>query len=58
MKKLKQQYRSHAKAQGDYLSISLSDTEYEKLVTALNSAPDLAALEGIKKLFKRKAPWE
>lgn len=38
--------------------ISLSDDEYEKFVTALNSAPDLAALEGIKKLFKQKSPWE
>ena len=34
--------------------ISLSDDEYEKFVTALNSDPDLAALEGIKKLLKRK----
>lgn len=39
-------------------SISLSDTEYEKFVDALNSAPDLTALEDIKKLLKRKAPWE
>lgn len=39
-------------------SISLSDTEYEKFVAALNSAPDLKALEDIKKLLKRKAPWE
>lgn len=38
--------------------ISLSNDEYEKFVTTLNSAPDLAALEGIKKLFKRKTPWE
>ncbi|MEZ9466849.1 hypothetical protein [Vibrio breoganii] len=39
-------------------STSLSNAEYEKFVTALNSATDLAALEGIKKLLKRKAPWE
>ncbi|MDD9155584.1 hypothetical protein PVK64_05230 [Aliivibrio sp. S4TY2] len=38
--------------------ISLSDDEYEKFVTALNSDPDLAALEGIKKLLKRKNTWE
>jgi len=38
--------------------ISLSDDEYEKFVTALNSAPDLAALECIKKLLKRKDPWD
>ena len=37
-------------------SISLSDAEYEKFVTALNSEPDLAAIEGIKKLLQRKAP--
>lgn len=39
-------------------SISLSGVEYEKFFTALDSAPDLAAIEGLKKLFKRKAPWE
>lgn len=38
--------------------ISLSDDEYEKFVTALNSDPDLAALQGIKKLLKRKKTWE
>ncbi len=38
--------------------ISLSDDEYEKFVTALNSDPDLAALQGIKKLLKRKDSWD
>lgn len=39
-------------------SISLSDVEYEKFYTALDSAQDLAAIERLKKLFKRKSPWE
>ncbi len=38
--------------------ISLSDDEYEKFVSALNSDPDLAALQGIKKLLKRKDSWD
>ncbi|WP_413112073.1 hypothetical protein [Thaumasiovibrio sp. DFM-14] len=39
-------------------SISLSDAEYEKFVTALNSESDLAAIEGMKNLLQQKAPWE
>lgn len=35
-------------------SISLSDVEYEKFFTALDSDPDLAAIEGIKRSLNEK----
>ncbi|KVX03212.1 hypothetical protein [Shewanella frigidimarina] len=38
--------------------ITLNDAEYEKFVTYVNSGAEPAKVEALKKLFKRKAPWE
>lgn len=39
-------------------TIYLSAEDYDKLVERLNDPPDPKALESLKKLMSRKAPWD